>query len=64
MLLPGHGPLLVGVLSDLLRGPFGDESLRYAILVATAAYFWAGAHFILAGRSIRQALAENSAAQE
>ncbi len=48
----GFGPFLVGVLSDLLAGPFGEESLRYAIIIATAAYFWAGAHFLLAGRSI------------
>lgn len=48
----GFGPFLVGVLSDLLVGPFGEESLRYAIIIATAAYFWAGAHFLLAGRTI------------
>jgi len=52
----GFGPFLVGVLSDLLSGLFGQDSLRYAILIATAAYFWAGAHFLLAGRSIRQDL--------
>ena len=52
----GLGPFLVGVLSDLLAGTFGQDSLRYAILIATAAYFWAGAHFLLAGRSIRQDL--------
>ena len=48
----GFGPFLVGVLSDLLTGPFGEESLRYAIIVATAAYFWAGAHFLLAGKTL------------
>jgi predicted MFS family arabinose efflux permease len=53
----GLGPLLVGVTSDLLAGTFGGESLRYAILICTAAYFWAGAHFLLAGRSIREDLA-------
>ena len=52
----GLGPFLVGVLSDLLSDSLGRESLRYAILIATAAYFWAGAHFIFAGRTIRQAL--------
>tara|TARA_B100000676_G_C18061089_1_gene837818 strand:- start:1159 stop:2481 length:1323 start_codon:yes stop_codon:yes gene_type:complete len=48
----GFGPFLVGVLSDLLSGSFGEESLRYAIIIATAAYFWAGAHFILAGKTL------------
>jgi MFS family permease len=53
----GLGPFLVGVLSDLLSGQFGEESLRWAILIATVAYFWAGAHFILASRTLRQDLA-------
>jgi MFS family permease len=48
----GFGPFLVGVLSDLLTGPFGQESLRYAIIIATAAYFWAGAHFLIAGKTL------------
>ena len=48
----GFGPFLVGVLSDILSGSFGQESLRYAIIVATAAYFWAGAHFLIAGKTI------------
>ena len=58
----GLGPFLVGVLSDLLVPSFGEESLRYAILIATVAYFWAGAHFLLAGRTIARDLEEASAA--
>jgi hypothetical protein len=53
----------VGVASDLLSGVFGVESLRYAILFSTVAYFWAGAHFLLAARSIRQDLDAASAAR-
>jgi predicted MFS family arabinose efflux permease len=52
----GLGPFLVGVLSDLLSGTFGIDSLRYAILIATVAYFWAAAHFVMAGKTIRQDL--------
>jgi MFS family permease len=52
----GLGPFLVGVLSDLLSPSFGADSLQYAILIATFAYFWAGAHFLMAGRTIRQEL--------
>lgn len=52
----GLGPFLVGVLSDLLSGTFGIDSLRYAILIATVAYFWAAAHFVIAGKTIRQDL--------
>lgn len=57
----GLGPFLVGVLSDALSGSFGEESLRYAILIATFAYFWAGSHFILAARTLREDLARNQA---
>ncbi len=57
----GLGPFLVGVLSDLLVGPFGEQSLRYAIMIATAAYFWAGAHFLLASRTISEDLAAAAA---
>lgn len=48
----GLGPFLVGVLSDLLEPSYGIQSLRYAIIISTIAYFWAGTHFLLAGRSI------------
>jgi MFS family permease len=58
----GLGPLLVGMVSDLLVGTFGGESLRYSILFSTVVYFWAGTHFLLAGRSIRQDLAAARAA--
>ncbi|MFU8814313.1 MAG: spinster family MFS transporter, partial [Pseudomonadales bacterium] len=58
----GLGPLIVGVVSDLLIGVFGGESLRYSILISTAVYFWAGAHFLLAARTIRQDLDAASAA--
>ncbi len=50
----GLGPFFVGVLSDALVSVYGIDSLRYAILFATVAYFWAGAHFLLAARTIRE----------
>ena len=52
----GLGPFLVGVLSDGLTGSFAEDSLRYAILIATGAYLWAGSHFLLAARTIRRDL--------
>ena len=45
------------MLSDWLSDRYAEESLRWAILIATFAYFWAGAHFILAGKTLRQDLA-------
>ncbi len=52
----GLGPFLVGFLSDLLSASMGTDGLRYAILISTGVYFWAGAHFLLAGRNIRRDL--------
>lgn len=59
----GLGPFLVGVMSDLLAPTFAEQSLRYAILFATAAYFWAGAHFLLASRTITADLQASGAAE-
>ncbi|MDZ7671071.1 MAG: MFS transporter [Gammaproteobacteria bacterium] len=52
----GFGPFLVGLISDLLTDAYGTEALRYSVLLSTVAYFWAGTHFLLAGRTIRQDL--------
>lgn len=46
----GLGPWLVGVTSDVLAPTMGKESLRYALLISTAALVWAGLHFYLSAR--------------
>ena len=52
------GPLLTGVLSDLLAPRFADESMRYSLLLVTSvALPWAGWHYIRAGRTIDADLA-------
>jgi MFS family permease len=48
----GIGPLFVGVISDGLSGRFGEESLRYALLVSTVAIPLAALHFWLGSRSL------------
>lgn len=50
----GLGPWLVGVASDLLAPSLGRESLRYALLISTAALLWAGLHFLLSARTARR----------
>ena len=50
----GLGPLLVGLASDALAPQFGKESLRYALLMSTAALLWAGLHFYLSSRRASQ----------
>jgi predicted MFS family arabinose efflux permease len=47
------GPLLTGVLSDVLEARFGEESMRYSLLIVTSIILpWAGWHYIRAGRTI------------
>jgi MFS family permease len=53
----GLGPSTVGILSDQLNDRFGDDSLRYAMLIVSTLYLWAGLHFWLASRSLRRDLA-------
>ena len=52
----GLGPQMVGLLSDLLSNHFGDESLRYALLVCSLFNLWAAAHYFAAGRHLKDDL--------
>src|SRR5688500_9395181 len=53
----GLGPVVLGRASDLLSGPFGDQGLRFAMIIGTAVGFWAALHFYLATRTLRADLA-------
>ena len=51
----GLGPLMAGVLSDLLAPTYGVDSLRYALLlIAPAMFTWGAVHFFWASLHIRQ----------
>jgi hypothetical protein len=54
----GLGPLATGVLSDLLRRAFGEESLRYALLALCPGYLWAAWHAWRASTTVRDDLRE------
>jgi predicted MFS family arabinose efflux permease len=52
------GPLLTGVLSDLLEPRFAEESMRFSLLLVTSIVLpWAGWHYVRAGRTIDADLA-------
>ena len=52
------GPQITGILSDLLSASFGDDSLRYAILIVVAIVGpWSAIHYLLASRHIDEDLA-------
>lgn len=52
----GLGPLLTGMLSDLLVPRYGDESLRYALIIVVLVYVWSTFHYMMAARTIRDDL--------
>jgi MFS family permease len=53
----GLGPLAAGALSDGLRPWFGEESLRYALVILCPGYFWAAWHLWRAGRTVARDVA-------
>lgn len=50
----GLGPQIVGILSDQLAFAYGQESLRYAILIGCMVYIGAALFFALAARAARE----------
>jgi MFS family permease len=58
----GLGPLIVGMSSDYFKPRFGNDALRYSILaVVVIAYTWAGVHFLIAARTLREDLRRTEA---
>ena len=53
----GIAPLAVGMLNDSLASTFGDEAIRYSLMVTGATSLWAVIHSMLAARSVREDLA-------
>ena len=53
----GLGPLVTGMISDLLEPSYGSEALRYALVIVVLVYFWCAFHYFMAGRTIREDLA-------
>ena len=52
----GFGPQVVGLVSDLLTESYGQESLRYALLVCSLVNIWAALHYFIAGRHLKDDL--------
>jgi predicted MFS family arabinose efflux permease len=48
----GLGPTVVGAISDGLAAEFGDESLRYALMISTGFLAWSALHFVIAARAM------------
>ena len=55
----GAGPQAIGILSDILQPSYGDESLRYALLILSTVQIWAAYHYYQAGKSLKDDLVED-----
>ncbi|MBT3710688.1 MAG: MFS transporter, partial [Gammaproteobacteria bacterium] len=49
----GLGPQAVGIVSDLFADTYGQESLRYSLLVFSFVNVWSGFHYFLAGNHLK-----------
>jgi predicted MFS family arabinose efflux permease len=49
----GLGPQVTGIASDLLRPRFGDESLRWSLLLCSLVNIWAAYHYYVAGKHLK-----------
>jgi len=52
----GFGPLTVGLVSDLLKPYFGEESLRWALFGTSFIGVWAAVHYYWAGQTYQDDL--------
>ena len=52
----GFGPQIVGIVSDLLADTYGTQSLRYALLICSFVNIWAGYHYYVAGKYLKDDL--------
>ncbi|MCP5089724.1 MAG: MFS transporter [Gammaproteobacteria bacterium] len=50
----GLGPVLVGVVSDMLTPAFGTEAIRHGLLIAMVTYVAAGACYFAASRNFNE----------
>jgi predicted MFS family arabinose efflux permease len=56
----GAGPQAIGLLSDFLEPTYGQESLRYSLLILSFVNVWAAYHYYLAGKYLKQDLLTNA----
>ena len=52
----GLGPLAVGVLNDALSSRFGDEAIRYSLVIVTLVSIWGAMHNLISAQALRQDL--------
>jgi hypothetical protein len=51
------GPWFTGWLSDQLRPQYGDESLRWSLMICGLVNLWAAYHYYVAGKHLQADMA-------
>ena len=52
----GAGPQAVGIVSDLLSDQYGQDSLRYSLLIFSFVNVWSAFHYYMAGKYLKEDL--------
>ncbi len=52
----GLGPQAVGIVSDLLKPEYGDDSVRYALMIFSLVNLWSAWHYYIAGKYLKDEL--------
>ncbi len=52
----GLGPQAVGIVSDLLKPEYGDDSIRYSLMIFSLVNLWSAWHYYLAGKYLKDEL--------
>jgi len=52
----GLGPQAVGIVSDLLKPEYGDDSVRYSLLIFSLVNLWSAWHYYIAGKYLKEEL--------
>ena len=52
----GAGPQAVGIVGDLLNPTYGEESLRYSLLILSFVNVWSAYHYYVAGKYLKEDL--------
>ncbi len=52
----GLGPQAVGIVSDLLKPEYGDDSVRYSLLIFSLVNLWSAWHYYVAGKYLKEEL--------
>lgn len=58
----GLGPTITGLIADLLEPNYGQEAIRYSLMICSFVYLWSAFHYFMAGRHLENDLVTDDVA--